>query len=129
MFTRVILPDGSNLTLPTQRAVDKSGYPGMKDKYDAHDSTFFRGALIGGVMAYLADEIDAKSHRSSGTVTTGNTERTYTTALNDTVKKITDKVTDRASQGANATPSVIIRPGYQFNIFINTDLNAYEYMR
>ncbi len=127
VFKRVILPDGSNISLPSQRAVDKSGYSGLKDKYDTHNPDFFRGALIGGVMAYLADEVDSWKDRVNKK--DSETKESYTTALNDTVKKITDKITDRASSGANAQPTVSIRPGFQFNVFINEDINVYEYMR
>lgn len=125
-FQRIILPDGSSIKLPKQNAVDKSGYAGMKDKYDTHDNTFFRSAIITGVMSYLADEVDSKAGRSSFTDDNGNR---YKSALNDTVGKITDRIMDRADRDADKNPSVSIRPGFQFNVFINEDLTAYEYLR
>lgn len=132
-FQRVILPDGSSVKLPDQNSVDKSGYAGMKDRYDTHDATFFRSALISGVVSYLADEVDSKANRSSGTSSTytnhSSHEENYQTALNDTVEKITDKIMDRADRDANRDPSISIRPGFQFNVFINTDLTIYEYLR
>lgn len=129
-FKRIILPDGTSIKLPEQRAVDKSGYAGMKDKYDSHDSTFFRSALISGVMSYLADEVDSKAGRSSKTSTTGSgREENYKTALNETVENITDRIMERSDRDANRNPTITIRPGFQFNVFINEDFVAYEYIR
>ena len=125
-FKRIILPDGTSVKLPEQRAVDKSGYAGMKDKYDSHDSTFFRSALISGVMSYLADEVDSKAGRKNGIDDDGNS---FKSALNDTVEDITDRIMDRSDRDANRSPSIMIRPGFQFNVFINEDLVAFEYIR
>ena len=126
-FHRLILPDGTSVALPKQKAVDKSGYGGMKDKYDTHDSTFFRGALISGVMAYLSDVVDDKMDNKG--YTNERTEKTYSSAIKDTVNKINDRVLDRADRDANRNPTISIRPGFQFNVFINEDIQAYQYMR
>lgn len=126
-FHRLILPDGTSVALPKQKAVDKSGFGGMKDKYDTHDSTFFRGALISGVMAYLSDVVDDKMDNKG--YTNERTEKTYSSAIKDTVNKINDRVLDRADRDANRNPTISIRPGFQFNVFINEDIQAYQYMR
>jgi type IV secretory pathway VirB10-like protein len=126
-FLRLILPDGTSVELPKQQAVDKSGYGGVKDRYDTHSKTFFRSAIISGVMSYLADEVD--SHAGRDSYTNEESGNSYKTALNDTVGKITDKIMERSDRDADRNPTVTIRPGFQFNVFINQDLTAYEYIR
>lgn len=132
-FHRLILPDGTSVALPKQKAVDKSGYGGMKDKYDTHDSTFFRGALISGVISYLSDVVDDKLDHQKHTdrTTTAYSDRTttYESAIRDTVGTIKDKIMERADRDANRNPTISIRPGFQFNVFINEDIQAYQYMR
>ena len=36
IFERIILPDGSSLELPDQKAIDGTGTPGLIDKYTTH---------------------------------------------------------------------------------------------
>ncbi len=137
-FQRVILPDGSSVKLPDQNSVDKSGYAGMKDRYDTHDATFFRSALISGVMSYFSDSIDEhfereRQRRNNGSGTVNNYYGSYnesaSSAIKDTVVDLKNRIMDRADRDANRNPSISIRPGFQFNVFINTDLTIYEYLR
>ena len=123
-FSRIIFPDGTSLELPEQRAVDKAGFGGLKDKYDNHDESFFRGAIISGVMSYLSDEVDKHLGNRSGIDHNGNA---YGSAIHDTVDKITDRIMDRAEK--TEQPNALIRPGFQFNVFVNQDVNAFEYTR
>ena len=124
-FSRIILPDGSNIALNNQRAVDKSGYSGLKDKYDTHEPDFYRGALISAVVGYLADAVDEHFDRRN---TRNNSD---SDAAESAMTKVTDNITNHIMQRASKTesPNAIIRPGFQFNVFINKDFNAYEYMR
>ena len=132
VFTRIILPAGSNVNLPEQNAADNAGYPGVKDKYDTHDSSFWRSAFVGMVVSYLADEINDKAGRLSGTISESERgfgieeRREYETALTSTVKDITKKYADK---NKDEPANIVIRPGYQFNVFINQDLNVYQYLR
>ena len=126
-FTRILFPDGRSIALPNQTGIDGAGYPGLKDKYDTHDSTFFRGALIGGILAYIADEVSDRSGRSvSSSVSSSGRETNYNNALNDTVEKITDKLIDRYHAEAGS-PTVVVRPGYQFSVFVNHDIGLHSY--
>ena len=47
--------------------------------------------------------------------------------VSDYMDNLADRITERASK--TEEPNVRIRPGYQFNVFINQDFHVYEYMR
>lgn len=128
-FTRVILPDGSNVNLPEQNAADNAGYPGMKDKYDTHDADFWRGSFVGLVTALMADGIDeAMDNKNRYVYNSSNNNNEYIRSnVSDYMSKLSDRLTERASK--TEEPNVRIRPGYQFNVFINQDLNVYQYLR
>lgn len=128
-FTRVILPDGSNVNLPEQNAADNAGYPGMKDKYDTHDADFWRGSFVGLVTALMADGIDEVMDNKNRYITnsTSNNNEYIRSNVSDYMSKLSDRLTERASK--TEEPNVRIRPGYQFNVFINQDLNVYQYLR
>ena len=123
-FERIILPDGSSIQIPKQVASDNQGYGGMQDKYRSHDIGFFRGALISGVMAYLSDVVDDKMDNKSGMDENGNS---YSSAVKETTDRITEHIMNRADK--TETPNSEIRPGYQFNVLLTTDLQGYEYVR
>ena len=128
-FTRVILPDGSNVNLPEQNAADNAGYPGMKDKYDTNDADFWRGSFVGLVTALMADGIDEAMDNKNRYITnsTSNNNEYIRSNVSDYMSKLSDRLTERASK--TEEPNVRIRPGYQFNVFINQDLNVYQYLR
>ena len=129
VFTRIILPDGSNVNLPEQSAADNAGYPGMKDKYDTHDADFWRGSFVGLVTALLADGVDnAMDNKNRYVYNSSTNNNEYIRSnVSDYMSKLSDRLTERASK--TEEPNVRIRPGYQFNVFINQDLNVYQYLR
>ena len=122
-FERLIMPDGTSMTLPKQNAVDNQGFGGMKDKYDHHDSDFFRGALISAVVGYLSDAVDEHFDRHSTT----NNGDAYETAMTKVADNISGRIMERADRTEPA--NAIIRQGFQFNVLITQDMTAYEYMR
>lgn len=128
-FTRIILPDGSNVNLPEQAAVDNAGYPGMKDKYDTHDADFWRGSFVGLVTAVLADGIDdAMDNKNRYAYNSSSNGNEYIRSnVGDYMDKLSERLTERASK--TEEPNVRIRPGYQFNVFINQDMSVYGYRR
>ena len=128
-FTRVILPDGSNVALPEQSAADGAGYPGMKDKYDTHDADFYRKGFVGLVTAVLADGVDhAMGNKNRYSYNSSSNSNEYIRSnVSDYMDNLADRITERASK--TEEPNVRIRPGYQFNVFINQDFHVYEYMR
>ncbi|MBQ7417281.1 MAG: TrbI/VirB10 family protein [Acidaminococcaceae bacterium] len=128
-FTRVILPDGSNVALPEQSAADGAGYPGMKDKYDTHDADFYRKGFVGLVTAVLADGVDhAMGNKNKYSYNSSSNSNEYIRSnVSDYMDNLADRITERASK--TEEPNVRIRPGYQFNVFINQDFHVYEYMR
>ena len=125
-FTRLEFPDGSGIDLPSVGAVDGTGIPGLRDQYSAHDSTFLRGALFSALLSYAADQVSDTSGSTTSTGWGGSTT-TYNDALSSAIEKITDRWIDRADNQASRSPTVTIRPGMNFAVYINSDLSIPEY--
>lgn len=125
-FSRLVFPDGSGIDLPNVGAIDGTGIPGLRDQYTSHESTFLRGALFSALLGYAADKVsdDSGSTTSSGW---GGTTTTYNDALSSAVDKITDRWIDRADSQASRAPTVTVRPGTQFAVYINADLSIPSY--
>lgn len=125
-FTRLEFPDGSGIDLPSVGAIDGTGIPGLRDQYSAHDSTFLRGALFSALLSYAADQVSDTSGSTTSTGWGGSTT-TYNDALSSAIEKITDRWIDRADNQASRSPTVTIRPGMNFAVYINSDLSIPEY--
>lgn len=129
-FTRIIFPDGHSLDLNDLQAIDGTGYMGIKDQYSEHDSDFWRGAAISGILSFVNDKVDPNSN-SSTTVGQGlggsYTTTTHGSILSETISKITDRIMQRTSKKSERNATITIRPGFEFSVYINTDMNIPEY--
>lgn len=125
-FNRLEFPDGTGIDLPSVGAVDGTGIPGLRDQYSAHDSTFLRGALFSALLSYAADQVSDTSGSTTSTGWGGSTT-TYNDTLSSAIEKITDRWIDRADNQASRSPTVTIRPGMNFAVYINSDLSIPEY--
>ncbi|MBR1495497.1 MAG: TrbI/VirB10 family protein [Acidaminococcaceae bacterium] len=120
VFTRIIFPDGRSINLPKQAGIDGAGYPGLRDKYDTHSSTLYRTAFMSAIFAAAAQ---SATGNTSGTDTRSPGQEAVSGAVAD-VLRTAKTIVDR---DANMNPTIEIRPGYRFSVFINQDfaLNAY----
>lgn len=119
-FTRIILPNGDSLTLPDPYAVDGAGIPGLADQYTQHSGSLFRTGIMTGLIAAAAQSA------------TGNTSGTDTRspgqeAVSGAVSQILDTADRLLDRDANISPTITIRPGLEFSVFINEDLWIHAY--
>lgn len=133
-FTRLEFPDGSGIDLPSVGAFEGTGIPGLRDQYSTHDSSFNRAALFSALLSYANDQISdnpgsSKSSASAsyGPATVSTSSATYFDSLTPAIEKITDRLLGRAENQANRSPTVTIRPGMNFAVYINSDLSIPEY--
>jgi type IV secretion system protein VirB10 len=46
VWTRLIMPDGSSITLDRMEGIDPGGYSGLEDRVDSHWGKVFAGAAL-----------------------------------------------------------------------------------
>lgn len=112
IWQRLILPNGKSMVLENLAGADQQGYTGFKDKVRSHYarvlwSALLGGAITGGVAAatHVDDEDSFKAE--AGAQAASN----ISNATNNIVNK-----------NLNIAPTVIIQPGYKFNIIVDKDL-------
>ena len=120
IFKRIILPDGKSLSLPGFQGMDGAGYPGLKDKYDQHSSTLLRTAFL---TALFAAGAQAATGNSSGADTRSPGEE----AVAGSVASMLNTAQSIVNRDANLNPTISIRPGLQFSVFINRDIRLGAY--
>lgn len=118
VWQRLIFPNGKSLILENLQGADQAGYSGFKDKVRSHYGRVLWSALLGGLItggvAVAADVDDNSSLRGeAGSQAASN----ISSATNSIVNK-----------NLNIQPTIIIEPGYQYNIIVNRDLILEPYV-
>lgn len=119
VFKRIILPDGSSITLPDQQAIDGTGMPGMKDQYTQHSGSIFR-------TAFMTSLLGAAAQSATGNTSGDDNRSPGQEAVSGAVAEVlqaAEKLIDRA---ADQEATITIRPGAAFSIFVNQDLQIPE---
>ena len=121
-FNRIILPNGASIKLTGSQSADGQGYNGLRDKYDEKWGPTIKGALFAGLFTGLADwigDIDTKETSGGGLAQS---------AWGRVAEKVSDRLEDKADAiDKMEQPAVIIRPGYQFHVFLTDDIEIYQY--
>ena len=115
-WTRLIFPDGRSLRLPGLALKDVAGQTGAKDKVDTHWQRVFGKALLlsaisAGAQLSQPQQTSIFAPPSAGQVAAG--------ALGQELSNVALEILRR---GMDVPPTITIRPGQPFNVFLNGDL-------
>lgn len=118
VWQRLIFPNGKSLILENLQGTDQAGYAGFHDIVHSHYGRVLWSALLGGLItggvAVAADVEDNDSFRGeAGSQAASN----ISSATNSIVNK-----------NLNIQPTIIIEPGYQYNIIVSRDLILEPYV-
>ncbi len=108
----MILPNGESMVVPNFNASDTQGYTGVKDKVRSHYSRVVWTAILGGLATA---GVAAAGANDSDSDYVNDARASAADNISGTVDKLVDK-------NLNVTPTIIIRPGFKFNIMIDKDL-------
>lgn len=110
-------PDGSTLPLEGMPGVDLNGYAGFQDKVDNHYSKIFGSVVLMSLLSAGAQLSQPQQEQSPfAPPTVGQTlAQSLGTNIANTGTMITAK-------NINIQPTLIIRPGYEFNVQVTKDI-------
>ena len=113
IWQRLILPNGETMILPNLDGSDEQGYVGFKDKVRSHYARVVWSSIIGGAIVAGASSLgnSDSEENSFESQMSAQTNANLSSAVNSIVNK-----------NLNIAPTVIIRPGYKFNIIVDRDL-------
>ena len=120
-WTRLIFPNGYSQDLQNLSGIDQSGHTGLKDRVNNHT-----GKLVTGI--FLTSILGASVEMAQGS--SGSNNQTYdelaaqgaSQALQQAGNKLVQKDLD-------VQPTLEIRPGFLFNLFIDKDFILKPYQR
>ncbi len=112
VWNRLIFPNGSSIDLEGMTGTDREGYAGFKDKTNYHTPRLINGVLLGSVMA-------AGARVATGGTNNDNFGNLVGQGIAENIMQATAQITEK---NLNVKPTLEIRTGYQFNIFVGKDM-------
>lgn len=113
VWTRLIMPDTSSITLDRLPGVDAQGYAGVQDGVDWHWDRIFAGAAVSTLIGVGA-ELAQPDRSDDGRVVIATRE-----SVQDSVNQVGQEITKR---NVNIQPTLTARPGLPVRVIVNKDL-------
>lgn len=115
VWHRVMFPDASTLELDAMPGVDQAGFAGVRDQVRSHFFRIFGSAtllsLIGAGAQLAQPQDDNPGTLSAREMIIAELAREWNQLGQEMIRR-----------GMNVQPTLIIRPGYRFNVLVNKDL-------
>lgn len=113
-FTRIIFPNGNSVALNDALGVDAMGFGGVKDMYTEHSSkaigASFLTSLFAGIAGTASDG-SGSDDRSSGQE-----------GISEAISNVLNTGQEIVKKRLDVEPTATVRPGFEFNVMLNSDL-------
>jgi type IV secretion system protein VirB10 len=119
VWTRLILPDTSSISLDRLPGIDPAGYAGLEDGVDWHWDRILAGAALSTLLGVGAELAAPNNNGGTGSVTIAVRQSTQ-----DTVNQVGQEITKR---NVSIQPTLTIRPGFPVRVMVNKDLMLRPY--
>jgi len=119
VWTRLILPDTSSISLDRLPGIDPAGYAGLEDGVDWHWDRIIAGAALSTLLGVGAELAAPNNSGSTGGVTVAVRQ-----SAQDTVNQVGQEITKR---NLSIQPTLTIRPGFPMRVMVNKDLTLRPY--
>ena len=114
VWTRIVFPDTSSLTLDRLPGVDASGYAGLEDGIDRHWSQLLASAALSTMIGIGAELAAPDRGAGQGQVIVATRQ-----SMQDSVNQVGQELTRR---DANVQPTLTIRAGSPVRVIVAKDL-------
>lgn len=122
VWTRILFPDGSSLNLEGMPGVDMSGYAGLSDQVNNHYLKLLTGVLFSSVLSAGAQMAQGPEYQTVNPEFSQLAAQGAAKEINEVGQQITKK-------NLGIQPTLEIRPGFRFNVFVSKDVVVREYGR
>jgi len=112
-WSRLIFPNGATIDLRGMEGTDGKGQAGFHDQVDNHYFRVFGSAIL---MSLLGVGAQLSQPQNSGALNTPSASQQAAAA---TAQQLNNVGTNLLNRNLNIQPTLIIRPGYAFNVLVN----------
>lgn len=116
-WTRLIFPDGRSVSLPGLPAHDLRGQSGLRDQVNRHTARLFGSAVL---LAAVGAGVDLAAPDGTGGVF--GSQSPQETAARQVAIELSRVATEVVRRGLDVQPTVTVRPGFRFYVFLARDL-------
>lgn len=117
-WQRIVFPDGKAMDLGAMPGSDSAGYGGFKDKVNNHYLRIFSSALFMSAVTAGATLSQPQSNFNNA-----NQRQSAGSALSEALGQQLGQATAMMIQkNLNISPTLMIRPGFRFNVVVTKDL-------
>jgi type IV secretion system protein TrbI len=110
VWTRIIMPNGSSITLDHQPGADGAGYAGLEDDVDYHWGDLAKAAVLSTLLG-IGSELVLNSNNAI--------VEALRTGTQDTINQSGQTLVSRE---LNVQPTLTIQPGFPVRVLVNRDL-------
>ena len=119
-WQRLEFPDGKVLDLGSMPGADIAGYAGFSDLVDNHwwkllSSAFLMSGITAGVSIATGSDDNNNNDNSNSTSVNDELRQALATQFGDVITKVIER-------NLNIAPTLVIRPGYRFNVTVTKDM-------
>lgn len=124
-WNRIIYPDGSSLNLKGMPGVDQEGYSGLSDEVNNHYLRIFGSAILMSAITAGIQLSQPNSGYSGSSIYGGSTLQNpgpAQVAAGALGQQIGQTAMHMIQKNMNIQPTIVIRNGEPFNVFVTADL-------
>lgn len=111
VWQRIIMPDGSSITLDNAPTTDASGYAGLADKIDRHSWALLKGVALSTLLGVGTQ------------LSLGSTESDLVRAIRESAQQNAATAGQQiTSKNLDIQPTITVRPGWPVRIVVHKDL-------
>jgi len=115
VWNRIIMPNGTSITIDNLPAVDMAGYAGLEDKVDYHSWQLFKAAIVSSVLSVSSEIGRDRDDDILNTLRDGGQQ---------TINQAGQEIVTRQLQ---VQPTLTIRPGWRLRVIVNKDIILQPY--
>ena len=116
IWTRLIYPDGTAVSLGNMPGVDAAGEAGFHDKVNNHFGRLASEALL---TSAIAAGIGLSQKQNTNALSTPSNGQLISQSVGQQLGQIGSEVTNK---NLNIQPTLVIRPGYRFDVRVTKDI-------
>ena len=115
-WTRLLFPDGRSVSLPGLPTQDLRGQAGLRDRVDRHTGRLFGSAVM---LAAVGAAVELAAPSDGGAFGSETPQQTVARQIAIELSRVATEVVRR---DLDVQPTVTIRPGFRFYVFLARDL-------
>ena len=116
MWSRLIFPDGSSLSLDNLKGADQSGYSGFKGAVNRHWGSIISSALF---VSLLGAGVELAAPTDNGD---RDRDDPRSILAENAASAVAEAMSQIIQREANRQPTIKIKPGYRFIVFVQHDI-------